>query len=459
MNSRYSLFTFLAVLLTIMTSCLSSEEQEVQLYNDAAITTFQIGNLKRTVYSKTSAGKDTSTVSTSSYSTYPFTIDHNRGLIYNLDSLPTNVSLEKTMPTVYTMNSGYVYLKNLDNDSLTILSTDSVDLSKPRMLRCYANDGSWYRDYTVEVRVHREAEDSVYWQEKPVQETFSTLSDLRMFSFKEMVVTYGYKDGQCKAFSTLNTDGDNWSEMKLPVSTSYSFANNGNRIFVLTAEPAVYSSENGENWTREGNGENISKLLGASRSELYALSSDHKLMKSVNNGGTWEEEYTGNDTEFLPSSEISVLSIPSKTNSDMDKVVMIGNRDVETDIYAVVWTKIADSNNPNQSQTWMYQPFNSHTWHRAPSLHALNVIYYEDRLILIGGKGKNGNGKDPFAAPLISEDYGLNWYEDERYYYPSAFYFNYDNFAMTADTNNRIWMVCGGTGQVWRGYLSQLTWK
>ena len=29
---------------------------------------------------------------------------------------------------------------------------------------------------------------------------------------------------------------------------------------------------------------------------------------------------------------------------------------------------------------------------------------------------------------------------------------------MTVDENQYLWIVCGGSGQVWRGRLSQLGW-
>ena len=33
------------------------------------------------------------------------------------------------------------------------------------------------------------------------------------------------------------------------------------------------------------------------------------------------------------------------------------------------------------------------------------------------------------------------------------------SFALVADSNNFLWILCGETGQIWKGHLSQLTWK
>ena len=33
------------------------------------------------------------------------------------------------------------------------------------------------------------------------------------------------------------------------------------------------------------------------------------------------------------------------------------------------------------------------------------------------------------------------------------------SFAMVADNNRHVWLMCGSTGKVWRGYLSNVAWQ
>ena len=459
MNNRYILIAFCISFLTFMTSCLSDDMNDVVYYDDAAISSFSIGTLTRTVYGKTTAGVDTVMTSNSSYDSYTFTIDHANGKIYNIDSLPTNVNVKKCVPTVTAKNSGYVYLKNVDNDSVKYLSADSIDFSQPRVLRCYANDGSWYRDYEVEVRIHKEATDSVYWQEKKTQEALKGLTALRGLWFRNRVIAYGNISGAGKALYTDMSDGNTWNTQKLPVTTSVSMVSNGETLFLLSAEAEIFSSEDGEKWSYEGRYEGLSTLVAASRNELYAITSDSRLMKSATYGKTWEEENTSGNGAFLPRRDISAVTFSTKTNGDIDKVIMIGNREEATDSTSVVWTKVVDTSTNAYPQNWMFQRFESYSWHKSPRLESLSVVGYEDGLLMLGGKGLGACSESPFSKFLISKDNGLTWYADERYYLPEGFAIQTTSFALVADSENYLWIICGDSGKVYRGYLSQLTWQ
>ncbi len=459
MDKRNLFITLILATLTMLTSCLSDDNQEVVYYDDAAITSFSIGTLTRTVYSKTTAGKDTVIESSSDYSAYAFTIDHDNGYIYNLDSLPTNVHIDKCLPTVYAKNSGYVYVKNIDNDSLKAVAADSVDFTVPRVLRCYANDGSWYRDYTVEVRVHKEAQDSLYWQAKATQEAFKGLEGLRGIAFRDKLIAYGMADGKGKAFVTSANDGNTWTELPLKTEGELSMVTNGVALFALSANGMLFSSEDGEKWQEVARQEGLTTLMAASRSELYALSADGRMMKSASFGVSWVEDELEAGKNNLPKRDITGLMLQAKTNADVDKVILIGNRGVEEDSTAVVWSKVVDNSSSAYSQKWMYQPFTQASWHKAPALEALCVVYYEGRMLLMGGKGIGTCKEEPYSKILSSTDNGLTWYADERYYMPEGFSSLYGTYALVADNDNHLWILSGATGQVWRGYLSQLTWK
>lgn len=70
-----------------VTSCLNSSSSEATLYGEAAITSFNLGNVTRYVH-KTINGKDSLVKTTLSATTYKFTIDQIQHQIYNTDSLP-----------------------------------------------------------------------------------------------------------------------------------------------------------------------------------------------------------------------------------------------------------------------------------------------------------------------------------------------------------------------------------
>ncbi|MBR1548826.1 MAG: hypothetical protein IJ637_08910 [Prevotella sp.] len=156
------------LLTTVMcTSCLSSSEQTVTLYSDAAITTFTLGTVNRYVHTTTAAGADSVYKTTVAGSAYAFRIDQANRRIYNADSLPVGCDLSHVLCTIGTMNSGTVVVEGTDSAAtLTYYSSaDSLDLSVPRTFYVYSTDGTAYSKYTISVNVHQENGDEFVWQQ------------------------------------------------------------------------------------------------------------------------------------------------------------------------------------------------------------------------------------------------------------------------------------------------------
>ena len=49
----------------------------------------------------------------------------------------------------------------------------------------------------------------------------------------------------------------------------------------------------------------------------------------------------------------------------------------------------------------------------------------------------------------------MHWVTDAPYEWPTGFACDSGSFAMTTDEQGRLWMICGGSGQVWSGEMSQ----
>ena len=157
---------FLAVMAAVamMTACLKDNDDETSYTNDAAITQFTLGTLKRYTHSQTSAGNDTIIKSTVTGSNYKMTINHKLGLIYNNEELPVGTDVQHVVCTVTAKGSGMVAIQSAISDSLKwYSSTDSIDVSTPRIFRVYAPDGSGHRDYTVQVNVSSSTGTTFEW--------------------------------------------------------------------------------------------------------------------------------------------------------------------------------------------------------------------------------------------------------------------------------------------------------
>jgi hypothetical protein len=97
-----------------------------------------------------------------------------------------------------------------------------------------------------------------------------------------------------------------------------------------------------------------------------------------------------------------------------------------------------------------------------PALHDLQVIYYGGELLAFGGRSYD-NFIEPLTAFWRSRDNGITWKQDVEYSMPpidgtTKFNNAASSFSTVVDDAENIWIVCAGTGEVWRGRLNKVAW-
>lgn len=460
MNNRYSIVIVMFAVLSLVTSCLTDSDTKITYYNDAALTSFSLGNMSRKVYTKTKSGKDTSYVTTYSAAGYTFSIDHSNGKVFNVDSLPKGTNLKKCLVTVNAINSGLPCLKSLTSDSIfSISSTDSLDFSQIRTIVVVSNDGSYRKNYEVEVRVHKEAKDSLYWDKKCTNSAIAAMTDVKAAYFKGSLYALGTEAGDVRMYRSDVADGKTWAAVaSLPFSGVPSVATDGKYLYVHSGNK-VYNSADGINFTPVSDGSGIKQIIAASRSEVYALTVDGRMVKSADNGYTWNYDQLDADEAYLPQQNINGVSIPSVINPEIDKVMIIGNREDAADTTSVVWTKVVDNIVPAETMPWMYQKYNATNWHPAPRFDHIAVAKYGEGIMLLGSKKADG-ASAPTYSFLYSRDCGLNWWKDTRFTLPANINLGSASYSIVSDEDHSaFWIICGETGEVWRGYYSTLSWE
>lgn len=169
MNKRYIYMLCLMLSAALcLTSCLKDDDDNSSiLYDDMAVSTFQLTSVNRTIHTTSSTGADsTYQVTLTSNSLPVFTIDQEKLQIYNTEPLPVGCDLTHILALIYTFNNGTPVLKGMSDDELTLYSSsDSIDFSQPRELRIYAADGSGYRTYQVTVNASATMLDGLEWEQ------------------------------------------------------------------------------------------------------------------------------------------------------------------------------------------------------------------------------------------------------------------------------------------------------
>jgi len=460
----------ISVLLVVAASlmfnaCLKSDDSDVAYYGDTAITAFSLGTLNRTLHTTSSTGEDSTYTSTVTGSNYLFEIDHYNGLIYNTDSLPVGTDASAVLVTLSTKNSGVVVIMDEDNTAAEAYysSSDSIDFSSPRYFRVYAQNGAGYREYKVSVNVHQQVADSVHWTQLSTNSTFASMTAMRSLCMNDDIYLFGVVGGSSVGYVTPVSDGNKWSALSSSVSLDGDAWKNvitqGDYFFVKSGN-GIYRSGDAQNWEAIAENSAVKQLIGASTTELYALGTEGGLLVSKDNGVTWSQDILGDTQELLPTQDISYVCNPLSFYENLDRIVVVGNRDASVgDSTAVVWSKMIEYSEGADPGVWYaVEKVEDNRDNFLPKMQSMVAVPYDNGILAFGGDGMYADSA-AFSHIYQSFDNGLSWEKDDDYQFPAAFSSSKTVFAATSDSNNFVWVICGGTGQVWRFRANRLGWK
>ena len=411
-----------------VTSCLNSSSSEATLYGEAAITSFNLGNVTRYVH-KTINGKDSLVKTTLSATTYKFTIDQIQHQIYNTDSLPIGTDVSRALCVIGSRNNSTVFFVDKTDENIlrSYSSLDSVDFSTPRKLEVWSSDMKGHTDYTVKVNVHGQDGSLFVWQKMPVSEVLAQLKDVEAHYWAGTM----YLEGRMGDMTQIYRVDDKGLVMMDEETTG------------KLLPPGM------KRW------------IGSTSQEVYGLSDDNDLMVSQDGGVTWESDILDDDRHLLPVQDIAFVSYPLYYATNTEYALLVGNRsvgDFPDDKTAMVWRKIVDNDEYTPEGFWSYlEPAGDMA---LPRMAHMSLVAYDDGILAIGGEDiSEGVFSAPYAQFYQSRDDGITWKYNNSYQLPDGFDENATSVGMAVDDDDYLWLFCGGTGQVWRGRLNKLGWQ
>ena len=257
----------------LFASCLGNDDDtETANYADMAITQFTLSALNRyTASTSTTTGNDTILKTAVTASNYYMAIDQLNLRIYNQELLPVGTDLKHVLVSITTKNSGVVAIKSLTSDSLRwYSSTDSIDFTQPRTFRVFAINGKGSRDYVVTLTASETTGTTFEWQRKAQRPDLQGWTSDRLVAFADSVALV--------------------SEGTLVKGTTAYRINGG----MLEQSADLLS------WQSVGSATNLLQLVAQGTKELFALTTDGKMVHTYNDGLTWEEETLDADPSLLP---------------------------------------------------------------------------------------------------------------------------------------------------------------
>lgn len=445
-----------------MTSCLKDENDTVTLNDDAAISSITFGTLTKTTITVSESGDTTTTSSTFAGSSYPIYINQRERLIYNPDSLPLNTDMKKITFNVNTINAGLPYLV-VDSIYYYIESAIQFDLTKDRKLVTFSSDGLHKTEYTIRIAAHQEKADTFTWAAQPVVCTeIAALKGLKALHLGNKMMAVGTDGGATKIMAAETNGSIAWVNAMpaAALSENTEVVCDGDHLFVLDHQSAtLYTTADGNSWDEYAAPADIRMLLGASCGHVYALNDNDDIMRSADGFTAWTiddidaSEYKWTETDpvakvkqYLPKKNVSSCSFITGERDELATLIVVGNRNVDTDTTAVVWNRYIDTEDMDEF-AWNYQAFGRDSRYKLPKFDNLSVAAYGNFILAIG-KGSN--------RIYCSQDKGLTWKSIDGMALPDAFDTNCN--AVIAADDKTVWVICEGTGAVWRGRMHSVSW-
>ena len=459
---QHILFVIVASL--TLSSCLGDNEDEIIYYDDAAITQFTLGNLNQYLQGKTFDGQDSTIVNTITGSDYKFTIDQINHQIYNTTPLPYGTDITKVTCTVTAKNGGVVMIQNIARDSIKVHSpNDSLDFTQPRAFTVQSNSTRNVEEYIVTINVKKQADNVFEWQQVNANNSFVGMTSIRAFEMDGRMYVVGSNELSSTIAYTDIDNGETWEQATpnintpLPANMPENMAVANNRLYTIVNGQLI-STYDGTHW-QTGNATNAERLIGAYGNVIFGLTTDGNILSTSDEGKTWQTDELDAPTTLLPRRDINIVGQTLKTNTDAQRVLLIGNRDTEAypnDKYATVWSRIIETGNNAPIYSWMHYSQAAEAPYQLPRLRNITTCPYDDGLIAIGGQPLGACQTLAFSAIYFSADAGLTWKEDSRLTLPKDFVNLANTFAMTVDSKNFVWLINAETGNIWRARLSQL---
>ena len=452
----------------VFASCLNDNDRDITYYDDTAITAFTLGKLSLRVDSTTKDGKKDSVYYRKlDAKNYVFYIDQINKRVYNLDSLPYGVNQKKIVGTFSTRNAGVVTLKSLTSDSTAYYKNgqDSVDFTSERTFVVYSNSQKYSQKYTVDVRVHKQKPNDFKWNNLATVSAFASLQGLRVANAGSMVLVFGSTGSATVVYGSPIADGKSWAKLApsfSPDANAWKNAVSFNGTAYVLSGGRLWKSDDATSWTDLGvAASGMSRLLGASNAGLHLLGTDGQLYLAKAGTTQIASQALAASSAYLPQQDFNMVVWNHLASDKTEQVVLLGNRTEAGhagDSAPVVWGKVFEYGQASSTQKWAY--YNSlEAEPRLPRMSNLQVVAHGPVLLAVGGAGMGASSSvQALKDVYVSVDGGLSWRTNRIYTMPTDIAKNTTLFAMGADKDNHIWLVCAGTGKVWRVRKNSVGW-
>lgn len=364
-----------------------------------------------------------------------FSIDLDKGIIFNADSLPKGTDISRLIPVITfqsSMTEAKIVMEGTTEKADTVNyltnSTDSIDFTKKVTLNVTALDGTNKYTYRIKVNVHTQDPDSLMWDRMaqaklpsrnpdPLQQK-SVMMDDKIYSLIRE------NDGTMTLATADDIYTGEWTKtaVDLPFEADVRSLNaTTDALWILSADGALHTSADGLDWTDTG--ERWLSIVGPYLDSMLGIKATDNDLVHCHYPASPLIEDTPVDPTFPLEGRSAFMTMSSKWSPNPTGILAGGVNAAGEAVSAVWafdgsrWAVISENQLPALNGAMLVK----YTIRRQLS----SVVPQKDYEVWIAFTGKTGNGE--FNRTLyISYDNGVTWTKGARLlqlpeYFPSLY--------------------------------------
>ena len=394
--------TFLYILCIIgifFTSC-NKNKETVTLTSDTEITQFSFTKLD----SFPSVASTTFTISL-----YAAT---DTGLITNADSMTYKTPITKLVPSLrFKSTPSSTTVMYPDGSTYAMKGNDTLDFSKPMLLRVISSDKTATKYYRIVVNVHQVDPDLMDWQRLNAAVVTDGTASTKGLVLGGKFLLFANNDFKTTVYQSA--DGATWDAgttvSSLPTNCRVReiLAVNTQSVPMLyyCQEGVVYSSTDGLDWQKQDMNADtyVPRVMLMHFNDSVWLVAEHSTAHTyhlaVRDGDTWRA-CADSLAKGWPLTDFSVVTF--QAGSLRPRAIIIGGYDIEGNPLSSLW-------NIEYNPAGGYRFANFAIQH--PQFSAIigaSATWYGKRCYMFGGV--DADAQYLSSTALYSDDEGLNWY-------------------------------------------------
>lgn len=347
-----------------------------------------------------------------------FSIDLDKGVIFNADSLPVGTDISRLIPVVTfmtTMSKADIVVSEDGKDDKTFdyltNASDSIDFTKKVQLKVTAWDQETSYTYDLKVNVHTQKPDSLMWDKLAV----TTLPARKADPKDQHSVLFGDKavalveeaDGEFTLASSSDLFKGEWTKEQVTLGFTpdlSSLSATPDALWMLDDAGALYTSADGKAWSDTG--EKWVTLIGPYLDCVLGVKSTADGLVHCHYPASSDIADPETSPEFPMSGRSPFVSIESEW-SELPIAFFVGGMKADMTLSdatwafdGTVWTQIDNLPAPALESPTVV----GYVYNRRPS--DIFKPYRADAWLLFGGRKADGTVND---TVYYSYDNGITW--------------------------------------------------